>query len=535
MSRTTLCLVTAAVLAVVSLAVMSVRIYVLGDEVKAPVGPGTWQVTMVVQGHGQADARLITLAPLDFGRQHVLRESFRSAEFVEKPAEAKHDPAPEAHHPQRRQILWTRRVGSEAGSFRVRYEFYCSLDHKPTVPMSDSAKLLYAPPKQGELLDVDLSGPEGEEVSALAREQTAGLESPHEQAEALFRYVDTRIKNEPSIPGTPARPAECLKASAGDCGEKSHLLLALLRCRGIPARLVIGLTLTKGPEQPAHSWVEGWIDQRWLPMCPSHHHFGHVPPSYLVFAFGETPLVRGRHVRDLEHAFLVERVGAEGAPEANPSLLRRTFLALSLYMLPPAERELATFLLLLPAAALIICVFRNVIGLSSFGTFAPALVGLAFREFHNMPGLIVFVALVLMGWLMRRVLNSYHLLQVPRTAFLLSLVVVTLLILLIAANFMHLEATRYLPVFPMVILTGMIERFWTLETEDSTASSFRTLLGTLLVSGTIALVLSIPAVANHMFRYPETVGLIMAALLVLGRYTGYRLSELYRFRDFVRQ
>jgi hypothetical protein len=26
----------------------------------------------------------------------------------------------------------------------------------------------------------------------------------------------------------------------------------------------------------------------------------------------------------------------------------------------------------------------------------------------------------------------------------------------------------------------------------------------------------------------------MAALLVLGRYTGYRLSELYRFRDFLK-
>jgi hypothetical protein len=36
-----------------------------------------------------------------------------------------------------------------------------------------------------------------------------------------------------------------------------------------------------------------------------------------------------------------------------------------------------------------------------------------------------------------------------------------------------------------------------------------------------------------MFRYPETLGLIMAAQLLLGRYTGYRLSELLRFRDFL--
>jgi hypothetical protein len=41
-------------------------------------------------------------------------------------------------------------------------------------------------------------------------------------------------------------------------------------------------------------------------------------------------------------------------------------------------------------------------------------------------------------------------------------------------------------------------------------------------------------VVSHLFRYPETLGLVMAAQLLLGRYTGYRLSELFRFRDFLR-
>jgi hypothetical protein len=85
----------------------------------------------------------------------------------------------------------------------------------------------------------------------------------------------------------------------------------------------------------------------------------------------------------------------------------------------------------------------------------------------------------------------------------------------------------------MVILTGMIERFWTLETEDGTVSSFKTLVATMVVSAAIALTLSLQAVVDHMFLWPETLGLIMAAQLLIGRYTGYRLSELFRFRDFV--
>jgi hypothetical protein len=79
----------------------------------------------------------------------------------------------------------------------------------------------------------------------------------------------------------------------------------------------------------------------------------------------------------------------------------------------------------------------------------------------------------------------------------------------------------------------MVERFWTLETEDSTAASFRTLFSTMLISMVIAVVLSMNAVVQQLFRYPETLGLIMAGQLLIGRYTGYRLTELLRFRDFV--
>ena len=56
----------------------------------------------------------------------------------------------------------------------------------------------------------------------------------------------------------------------------------------------------------------------------------------------------------------------------------------------------------------------------------------------------------------------------------------------------------------------------------------------MLIAAVIALVLSLPSWSEHMFCYPETLGLVMAAQLLIGRYTGYRLTELFRFRDFLR-
>jgi hypothetical protein len=528
MSRTTLCVLTAGVLAAVSLSVMIVRQHVLGEEVRVPVGPGTWKVTLLVTGKSTGDVKLLTTTPLDFGRQHIFNEVCRSDELYDKP--------PDARHPSRRQIIWHQRAGVPNGPFRARYEFHCTTNvSRPSPGMTELGQTLSAAPAAGQYLQRE-PGVESDHPSiiALSRRLTDGIEHPEDQVEALYRHVATEIANEPSVGGQSLSAAECLKHGGGDAAAKSRLLLALCRNRDVPARLVTGLALTRDSKQSAHYWVEAWLREQWLPICPFGHHFGFVPRTYLVFGYGPTAIARGHNVQNLDYAFLVERTGLDAAEAARAAWPRRLLLTLSFHSLPPTEQRLVEFLLLLPVAALIVCIFRNVIGLPSFGTFAPALLGLSFRELHSMPGIIVFVSIVLTGWLLRRVLDRYHLLQVPRMAVMLSLVVLILITAIVTASHQSLPPTRYFSLFPMVILVGMIERFWTLETEDGTTSSFRTLLSTMFIVATISLVLSLRALVHVLFRYPELLGMIMAVQLLLGRYTGYRLSELYRFRDFLR-
>ncbi len=528
MSRTTLCVLTAAGLMVVSLGVMVARRQVLGREASAPAGPGTYKVTLVARGKSGGEARLITACPLDFRRQHISHEQPDSAELTPRPAQA---PTGE-----RRQLLWTQRAGSGRGAFQARYQFYCRVDvGQPSSPMERLGDHLYARPPGGEYIEAGPRiDPNHADICNLALDLTAGLGRPLDQARALFRFVDGEIVREPGAGGGQSA-VECLHSGRGDAAAQSRLLVALCRSRGIPARLVTGLTLARRGEQKAHTWVEAWVGDYWMPMCPFHRHCGRVPASYLIFGFGDLALVRGQNVRSLDYACLVEPRPLPGQAEGPPpSVWRSLFQSTSIAALPPSERGLAEFLLLLPLAALVICLFRNVIGVSSFGTFAPALIGLAFRDLQSLPGLVVFVSIVLIGWGMRRVLDRYHLLQVPRTAALLTLVVVLLLGVILLANWYNLTVTRYFSLFPMVILVGMIERFWTLESEDGTSSSFRALLGTMVIAASISLLVSLHAVVTHLCRYPETLGLVMAGQLLVGRYTGYRLSELFRFRDFVK-
>jgi hypothetical protein len=333
---------------------MAARYAVLGKEIKVPAGPGTWKVTLVVQGQAEGDVRLRTAVPLDGGRQHVLREECRSAELLDRP--------PDARHPERREVLWMWRGGA-AGPFRARYQFYCTTG----VARESLDRGLYAAPPPGQLLEGPPAAADRARIAEEARRLTDGLPPGLDQAEALFRFVDQEVANEPHFAGGPgAQAAECLDLRGGDAGGKARLLLALLRARGVPARVVTGLALARGDDQQAHRWVEAWVDGRWLPLCPYHHHFGHVPASYLVLGYGDLPVVRALRARDLQHAFLVEKVTPEEAAGGEPpSPLRRFFRSASLYRLPPPAQRRVEVLLLLPAAARIVSGFRHHIRLSS--------------------------------------------------------------------------------------------------------------------------------------------------------------------------
>jgi transglutaminase-like putative cysteine protease len=531
MARTWLTVLTAAGLVVVSVALMLTRWAVLGADVDGPRGASTWKVTLVAAGElTRTDASVVLALPPDFRGQHIFDERFASAELTA--------PAERARSTGRREAVWRRAHPGGPQPFRLTYSFRCLTGmRRPSAVMAEATRELDGPPpRDGSLLKpAPRIESTAQEVFDKAQELVTPEMTPLDQVRALFNAVDRELDTEPSF-GT-RTALECLRAGRGDAGGKSRLLVALCRNRGIPARVVCGLILGGAQQQRAHYWAEAWVGNRWLPMCPTGHHFDvrDFPGSYLVLHLGDEEPVRCAGGK-VDYGFIVEPLPAPfgGGAADPPSALKQVWLQLSLHTLNPAEQQVVKFLLLLALGALVVSFARTVVGVPTFGTFGPALLGLAFLDLTVLPwALGVFLFIVLVGWGMRRVLDRYRLLMVPRTAALLTLIITLLIAVILVAHQAGVMATQYIALFPLVILTHLVERFWTVEAEDGTAASFKTLLGTLTVSAGVSLLLSIGSVARWMFRYPESLGLVLAAQLILGRYTGYRLSELYRFRDLM--
>ena len=113
------------------------------------------------------------------------------------------------------------------------------------------------------------------------------------------------------------------------------------------------------------------------------------------------------------------------------------------------------------------------------------------------------------------------------------LIVVVLIMAAISVLTEKLDASAGLSIalFPMVILTMTIERMSIVWEEDGPKDAIQQGLGSLGVAMLAYLAMFNEPVKYLTFTFPELLLVLLAGTLLLGRYTGYRLVELWRFKD----
>ena len=205
----------------------------------------------------------------------------------------------------------------------------------------------------------------------------------------------------------------------------------------------------------------------------------------------------------------------------------------SLLRLPVQVQAVYGVMLLVPVGAFLIVLLRNVIGVKTFGTFLPVLVALSFRETKLLAGIVLFVLVVGVGVGLRFLLDRLRLLLVPRLVAVLILVVLALLWISILSYQLGLEVGLSVALFPLVILTIAIERMSIVWEEVGAAEAIQQGVGTLIVAAISYQIMSLDSVEYLVVVFPEVLLILLALVLLLGRYTGYRLFELFRFRGLV--
>lgn len=366
-------------------------------------------------------------------------------------------------------------------------------------------------------------------VAETLQKIQAGPLGKLELVERIFEYCVSELG---SGHDAPSDAAAALKKRAASSLGRVRAMVALCRAAKIPARLVAGLVVRQDADVRPHVWAEVLTNGHWEPYDPDNGFTRELPHNFLPVRRDGVAVVRTRDATELDTRFSIVRMPPP--PGALRSETRRLSDIFDLERLPLEMHEVFEVILLMPLGALVTALFRTLIGLNTFGTFTPTLLALSFVYNDWRTGIVVFVTVIVLGMGSRWLLDQLKLLLVPRLSVILTLVALTIVFCVSAMFYFSLAPTDAV-LLPMVILTMTVERFYLTSEEDSPRIAAQLLLNTLLVAGCCYAVLCWQAVGRVLLIYPELHLITVAVLVLLGRYAGYRLSELVRFRDLVAQ
>ena len=102
------------------------------------------------------------------------------------------------------------------------------------------------------------------DIQDLAKTLTSKLKTDYEKGKKLFNWVRDNIQYK-KYRNTLRGAVKTLKAKKGNCVDQSHLLIALSRASGIPARYVKGggCKFTSGYVS-GHIWTQLYINKKWV-------------------------------------------------------------------------------------------------------------------------------------------------------------------------------------------------------------------------------------------------------------------------------
>jgi hypothetical protein len=314
--------------------------------------------------------------------------------------------------------------------------------------------------------------------------------------------------------------------------DKARLATVFLAGAQIPARVAHGILLRNeaGPVR-AEELLEVHDGVQWLYFNPHTLQQG-LPKDFLIWWRGEERIadIEGGSILEVTLAVQRNLLDSMLVAERRAEKVGSHSVDFSLFSLPIATQAVYSVLLMIPIGALVIMLLRNFIGVKTFGTFMPVLVALAFRETRLIWGLVLFAIIVSLGLLIRFYLERLRLLLVPRLTCVLTVVVLLMAGISVLSQKLEIQPGLSIALFPMVIISMTIERMSIVWEERGASEAIQEGAGSLFVAAIAYVVMGIAWLEHLIFVFPELLLLVIAATLLAGRYTGYRLLELRRFK-----
>ncbi|OLS58878.1 osmotic stress tolerance membrane protein RloB [Pseudomonas putida] len=324
---------------------------------------------------------------------------------------------------------------------------------------------------------------------------------------------------------------------AGDTSvqKKAKVIDLLLSIAHVPLERVQTIRLVADQPQTPELWLRSFNGNDWLYFNPDNGEQG-LPSDRLLWWTGDDNLVTVDGGKKVNVSFSLNNseMNAIRLAKLTDENTDADFLEYSLYGLPLQTQQTFMIMVMIPIGVLVILILRNLIGLQTLGTFTPVLIALAFRETQLGFGIVLFTVITALGLSLRSYLEHLKLQMLPRLSVVLTFVVVLIAAISLFSHKLGLERGLSVALFPMVILTMTIERLSITWEERGGGHAMKVAIGTLFAASIAHLLMSVPELVYFVFTFPAVLLILVGFMLAMGRYRGYRLTELVRFKAFVK-
>ncbi len=372
---------------------------------------------------------------------------------------------------------------------------------------------------------IEVDGPEkiaAEALLAPIRQHSADVETFI--SEAIKRVNNVNDDN-----------VKLLLAGNTSSANKAKVIDLLLSIAHVPMEGVHTLRLASDMPQTPELWLRSFNGDTWLYFNPETGQQG-LPADRVVWWTGDEPLIsiEGGKKAQVNFTLNNSEMNAIHLAKLTDENTDVDFLEYSLYGLPLQTQQTFMIMIMIPIGVLVILALRNLVGLQTLGTFTPVLIALAFREMQLGYGILFFSLITALGLMLRSYLEHLKLQMLPRLSVVLTFVVVLIAGISLLSHKLGLERGLSVALFPMVILTMTIERLSITWEERGGGHAMKVAIGTLFAASIAHLLMSVPQLSYFVFTFPAVLLILVGFMLAMGRYRGYRLTELFRFKAFLK-
>lgn len=316
--------------------------------------------------------------------------------------------------------------------------------------------------------------------------------------------------------------------------HKAKIVELLLSIAHVPVEKVHTIRLVADQPQMPELWLRSFNGNDWLYFNPETGEQG-LPTDRLLWWTGDENLITvdGGKKANVTFSLNNSEMNAIRLAKLTDENTDANFLEYSLYGLPLQTQQTFMIMVMIPIGVLVILILRNLIGLQTLGTFTPVLIALAFRETQLGFGILLFTVITALGLSLRSYLEHLKLQMLPRLSVVLTFVVVLIAAISLFSHKLGLERGLSVALFPMVILTMTIERLSITWEERGASHAMKVAIGTLFAASLAHLIMTVPELVYFVFTFPAILLILVGFMLAMGRYRGYRLTELVRFKAFL--